>query len=439
MKAKETKTWIPLTLQASLDSIPIVVKAEGEFFWDKTGQRYIDGISSWWTVIHGHRHPKIMEAIKDQTSKLDHFMMGGFLNEEAEALSEELLQITSTRFGKVFYSDNGSNAVEIGLKIAVQFFENKGGLKDRERKSFINFSASYHGDSIGGMSVSGPSYFNRIFKDLQFEVQTFPAPNCFDCPFFKKPETCKVECLEAVQTLISKSPERFAGIVVEPLVFGAAGMKFYDKKVLDKLAEIRKQYEILLIFDEVFTGLGKTGEQFAFQHSQVIPDILAIAKGLTGGTLPLGATLVTSQVYEAFDSIDPMKAFFHAHTMTGNALACRAGIASLQVLQSETFAQINGLSEQLNLLGNQLKSYHPSLIRDNRTLGSIFAFEVNSSEIAEDEYLKPIGKRVAKDLWERGVYLRPLGNTIYICPPYNIKKDSLELIFDSLRIALDRL
>lgn len=432
---KETAVWIPLTIQTSNEELLNVTRAHGEYLFDEKGEAYVDGVASWWTSIHGHCHPNITKAITNQATELDHMMLAGMIHAPAESLAKKILFLTEGDFHKVFYSDNGSNAVEIALKIAVQFFKNNGKVEETKKESFITFSASYHGDSIGAMNVSGITYFNRIFSALRFPTKEFLAPNCLSCPFLKKPESCQVECLDSLEAELKENAFQYAGVIIEPLVFGAGGMIFFDKKVLVRLEELCHSYNILFILDEVFTGMGRTGKAFAYQQANIKPDLVAMAKGLTGGSLPLAATLITKKIYESFLSEDPYASFFHAHTMTGNPIACAAGIASIDLLQSEGYDSVAKLTLQLEDLLFRLAKHFPEKIKNPRVLGAIAAFEWQEP-IAEDEYLNPIGKRLKRELFQHKVLLRPLGSTVYITPPYNIGASALEQIYKGLFEAL---
>ncbi len=440
-----TFTWIPLTVQDEDEDLVPVISAEKEFFYDEDGNEWIDGISSWWTVIHGHRHPKITQAIETQLKSLDHIILAGHVHRPAEMLSKKLLELADNDFEKVFYSDNGSNAVEIALKLAIQYYKNQtietteethnssNGVPSRE--SFLIFSSSYHGDSIGSMNVSGLTYFNRIFANLRFPTFETPAPNCFQCRFGKTPDICKTECLDSFEEEILK--KKYAGVVIEPLVFGAAGMIFYDRKVLEKIRTLCDKTNTLLILDEVFTGMGRLGKNFAYQLAGVKPDLLAIAKGLTGGSLPLAATLVSKKIYSRFQTKDPFHSFFHAHTMTGNAISCAAGIASVDLLLSEKDL-VPSLQTKLQNLMEELQNRLGGKLKNPRVLGAIAAFDW-PEEIAEDEYLNPVGKEIRNQLKKNFVLLRPLGRTIYITPPYTISSASLEKIFHALCDVLSNL
>ncbi|PJZ44854.1 adenosylmethionine--8-amino-7-oxononanoate transaminase [Leptospira brenneri] len=427
----ETHTWVPLTIQEEGETLINIVKAEAEFVTDSDGNTWIDAIASWWTMIFGHRHPKLVSALEKQITELDHVMLAGHIHPAAESLSKALLELTNLDFHKVFYSDNGSNAIEIALKLSIQYYQNHPDHKPRSE--FLVFSNSYHGDSIGAMNVSGKNYFNRIFSDLRFPTKEFPAPNCMFCPWGKSANTCSVECLTDLELAIKQ--KEYVGIVIEPLVFGANGMLFYDKKVLVKLRELATQTNTLLIFDEVFTGMGRLGEAFAYQKAGVKPDLLVMAKGLTGGMLPLGVTLVAKFIYEQFISKDPYRAFFHAHTMTGNPLACSVGYASVSLLKEIGLSQVKKLEVYLQKRVEPFQRKLGKRIENVRVMGGIFAFEFKET-IAEDEYLNPVGKRIREKMKEFRVLLRPLGRTIYITPPYTISENSLDQIFLALEETL---
>lgn len=426
-----TYTWVPLTIQDESETLLTIVSAEKEFVTDSDGNVWIDAISSWWTMIFGHRHPRLLLALQNQLQSLDHVMLAGNIHEPAENLSKAILDLTESNFEKVFYSDNGSNAIEISLKLAIQYYQNLPNSKPRSE--FLVFSNSYHGDSIGAMNVSGQNYFNRIFSELRFPTKEFPAPNCMNCPWGKKPDHCSTECLSDLELAIKQKD--FAGIVIEPLVFGANGMLFYDKKVLVKLRELATYTGTLLIFDEVFTGMGKLGEPFAFQKAGVVPDLLVFAKGLTGGMLPLACTLVPKFIYETFRSKDPYKAFFHAHTMTGNALACSLGYEAITMLNEFGLTQVKELEKKLKQYAESFQKKMGNSIENVRVMGGIFAFEWKEP-VANDEYLNPIGKQIRNSLRKFLILLRPLGRTIYITPPYSISDASLEKIFFALETTL---
>ncbi len=429
--------WYPMTLQGEGSPPLKIERAEGDILYTEDGREIIDGISSWWTCIHGHRNPDIMQAIRNQTEKLDHVMLAGFTHRPAEELAEIVLDSCNRIFSHVFYSDNGSNAVEIALKIAHQYYRNKDGSRTRKTK-FVRFSLSYHGDSIGALSVGGESVFTRIFRNLSFPCFEFPSPNCVNCPWGKEPTTCSTECLEQFRKFSDLRHEEITAVILEPLVSGANGMVFHSEKFLRELFHITREKRILLILDEVFTGLFRTGDWYAFQKAGIEPDLVCIAKGLTGGTLPLAMTLIQEEIYSAFVSSDPMKAFFHGHTMTGNPIACSAGIASLRILQEKGFDLLNDLESRLKQVAQELIEIHADSIQNMRVLGGILAFEV-VQDLGPDEYLNPVGKKLREACIQRGALIRPLGNTVYLTPSYHISRENLDRLVRILSEVLDLL
>ncbi|MBM9501785.1 adenosylmethionine--8-amino-7-oxononanoate transaminase [Leptospira sp. 201903071] len=424
--------WYPFTLQYEPE-IPLkIVRAEKEFLYDEAGNSYVDAVSSWWVSIHGHNHPKIIQAMKDQLDRLDHVLLAGFTHDPAENLASELLKITEGLFHKVLYSDNGSTAVEIMIKLAYQYFQNQG---ESERNIFLKWNVSYHGDTIGTMSVGGDSVFNRVFAGLFFPTQEFTSPNCSFCPVGKKPDSCKTECADAIETFFKKNPKRVAGIVIEPLILGSGGMIFYKEEVLQRLERISKEYGALLLVDEVFTGFGRTGFFFAYQRAKIKPDLIATAKGLSGGAAPIAATLVSKKIHSIFVIPEPEKAFYHGHTMTGNPIACAAALASTKLMYEENrLDQVALLEVKLKKGLETVRKEFADLIRDVRVLGAVGVLELEVGE--QSGYTYPGNKVLKKKFLEKGVVLRPLGNVVYIAPPYGISDDSLEKIFRVIRETL---
>ncbi|TGK35170.1 adenosylmethionine--8-amino-7-oxononanoate transaminase [Leptospira gomenensis] len=424
--------WYPFTLQYEPDSPVKIVRGEKEFLYDEGGNSYIDAISSWWANIHGHNHPKIIQAIRDQLDRLDHVLLAGFTHEPAETLAAQLMKITDGLFHKVLYSDNGSSAVEIMIKLAYQYFRNIG---QSERTTFIKWNTSYHGDTIGAMSVGGDSVFNRVFSGLLFPTKEFPAPNCNFCPVGKLPDSCRTECLRTIEEYLEAHPNEVAGIVIEPLILGSGGMVFYQEEVLRSLERTAKKYGAFLLVDEVFTGFGRTGSFFAYQRAGIRPDLIAVAKGLSGGSLPIAATLVCEKIHSAFVNPDPEKGFYHGHTMTGNPLACRAALASIELLQEPGFLKrVQELEKKINVGLESLEREFPHRIRNRRVLGAVGVLELEVGSQAG--YTYPGNKILKKKFLEKGVLLRPLGNVLYLAPPYSISDSSLEKVFNAIRQTL---
>ncbi|EPG67348.1 adenosylmethionine--8-amino-7-oxononanoate transaminase [Leptospira wolffii] len=425
--------WHPYTIQLDSDPPLKIHSAKGEFLYDENGKEYVDAISSWWVSIHGHNHPKIAAEVKAQLDKLDHVLLAGFTHPPALEFAHEILEFADWKFHKVVYSDNGSTALEIMLKIAFQFFRNQG---DTKRKIFVTFSSSYHGDTIGAMSVGGDSVFNRVFQSLLFPTKNFPSPACHDCPVGKSPHSCAEDCLDELEAFLSAHSPEVVGVLIEPLIAGAGGMLFHKPEVLTRLREMTRRYGVLLLLDEVFTGFGRTGTDFAFQAAGIEPDMIALSKGLTAGFLPLGVTLVREEIYREFASSDPLKAFYHGHTMTGYPPGCAAALASLKVYKEENRLQdVKRLESLLEEGWSKLRSEFPEKIRNVRILGSVGVGELFTGN-APSGYTNSFAREFRRLCQARGVILRPLGNVIYITPPYNISKSSLDRVFEAVREAI---
>ncbi|MBP7281745.1 MAG: adenosylmethionine--8-amino-7-oxononanoate transaminase [Leptospiraceae bacterium] len=422
--------WHPYTIQKGQPNPLKIVRASGEFLYDEKGNPYIDAVSSWWISIHGHNHPYIIEKVKESLSNLDHVLLAGYTHKNAEELAEKLIQLTNQNFKSVFYSDNGSCAIDIAIKIAFQYFKNIG--KDK-KETIIHFTNSYHGDTIGAMSVGGKSAFNAIFQNLLFSSPELTSPDCYNCPLKKNPDTCKEECLTDLENFLKENADTTAAVILEPILQGASGMKIFKKEVLIKIESLCEKYDIILILDEIFTGFGRTGKDFAYQYADIKPDIIALAKGLTGGVLPLAATLVSEKVYEAFNSDIPHKAFYHGHTMTGNPSACAAGLASLELYEQENrLEDVKRLESKLKKRMSHLEEKFNHKILNPRILGAVCAFELEGNT----DYLNPIAKKIREISLSLGVMIRPLGNTVYIAPAYTISDSSLDRIFEVLETVV---
>lgn len=412
--------WYPYTPQKGAKEPLLIKRAKREFLYDEGDVEYIDAVSSWWISIHGHNHPEIINSVKQEIDKLDQVLLAGFTNSKAIQLADKLIEFSENNFYSVFYSDNGSCAVEIAIKIAFQFFYNQ----NIKKNIIIKFSESYHGDTIGAMSVGGNSQFNNPFKELFFPSQEFNSPDCYNCPVGKKKERCREECLDNLSTFVRQNHNDIFAIIIEPLIQGANGMKIYKSDVLKKIDSLCKENGIVFILDEVFTGFGRTGSKFAFMEAGVKPDIIALAKGLSGGVLPIAATLINKKIYDKFYSEDIESTFFHGHTMTGNPSACSAALASIEVFQKENrIEDVKILEFYLKKFINEIYQKYPNAIRSPRVLGGVCAFEIS-------DFISP--KEFKFKMLEKKIIIRPLGNTIYIAPPYIISNQSLQKIFHSL-------
>ena len=402
--------WHPYTQHKSwLPPIPII-KGKDTCLYDDQGKTYIDAISSWWVNIHGHAHPHIAESIYRQALLLEHVIFTGFTHEPAVTLAERLLPLLPGNFTRVFYSDNGSTAVEVAMKMAIQYWSNQGVT----RRKILAFHHSYHGDTFGAMSVSERSVFTDAFRDYLFDVVFIDTPS---------PQN-----LDRLVSFIRQDGSAFAGIIYEPLLQGAGGMRMYDAASLDQLLTATAQQGILSIADEVLTGFGRTGKLFAGDHLRHRADIICLSKGLTGGTMALGVTASTETVFEAFLSDDKRKTLFHGHSFTANPLACSAALASLDLtLEKSCRMRIQRITERHTLFLDTIRSFQN--VRNPRMLGTILAFEL---EAGEDSYTNAIGPAITNAALERGIYLRPLGNTVYFMPPYCITEKEMDQVYDFL-------
>jgi len=408
LERDEKVIWHPFTVQKNRAPVIPIVSGKGSLLFDESGNEYIDAISSWWVTLHGHAHPYIAEKIYQQALKLEQVIFAGFTHEPAIALAERLLKILPGNFSKIFYSDNGSTSTEVALKMAIQFWWNKG---NKQRQKILAFNNSYHGDTFGAMSVSDRSVFTLAFHSLLFEVIFIDTPT--------------EENIGEVKSIIHREGKNIAAFIYEPLVQGAGGMKMTDPYLLNELLNTVKGEDIICVADEVMTGFGRTGRFFASEYMNKKPDIICLSKGLTGGTMALGATACTNEIYSAYVEDDAMKTFFHGHSFTANPIACTAALASLDLLEQPTcINQIEWISAQMKQFAHQLKAF--KTIKNIRCIGTILAFELN---IGKDEYLNSISKEVTKQSLDKGVYIRPLGNTIYLMPPYCINNADLSKIF----------
>jgi adenosylmethionine---8-amino-7-oxononanoate aminotransferase len=408
--------WHPLTQHKLAGDMLAIAKARGAVLYDENGNEYIDGISSWYTAVYGHCNEKITQRVAQQMQQLDQVVFSGFTHEPAVALSEALVKILPSGQEKLFFSDNGSTATEIGIKMALQYHHNLG----NDCKVLLAFEEGFHGDTFGAMSVSGLSVYNGAFEAHFLEVLRLPVPDGEN----------NEEVLQKLKALISEN--KIAGFIYEPLVQGAAGMKFVDVVGLDEILKICKENEVITIADEVMTGFGKTGKNFASEYLNEQPDIICMSKALTAGLLPMAITSCTRQVYDAFYSDELSKGLFHGHTYTANPLACTAALAGIELLTSaEMQANIQRVIGCHELFAEKLQK-HPK-VKNLRLLGVILAFELD----VEMERYGNLRNKLYRHFMDEGVFLRPLGSTIYILAPYITSNRQLEKIYFSIENALD--
>ncbi len=411
--------WHPFTQQKNRP-LPIpIVRGKDSLLFAEDGKTYIDAISSWWVTLHGHANPYIAEKLYQQALQLEQVIFAGFTHEPAVRLAERLLPLLPGNFTRIFYSDNGSTATEVALKMSIQYWWNKGETK---RRKILAFKNAYHGDTFGAMSVSDRSVFTLAFHDLLFEVIFIDTPN--------------KDTLNGIKAIIHQHSTEIAAFIYEPLVQGAGGMKMYDGYLMNEFLNTVKLADIICIADEVMTGFGRTAKFFASEYMHNKPDIICLSKGLTGGTMALGVTACTDRIYQAYMDDDKYKTFFHGHSFTANPLACTAALASLDLLEKETcLQQIEWICESNKKFSVELEAgRYP--IKDLRFLGTILAFEIMQGA---DGYLNSISSIFTQLGMEEGVYLRPLGNSVYIMPPYCITEDELQHIYSCIKKLLTQL
>lgn len=422
--------WHPFT-QAQTAPPPLeVVSGSGSYLTLADGRKILDCISSWWVNLHGHSHPDIARAIYEQAQKLEHVIFAGFTHQPAMALSQALLSELPPHFFRVFFSDNGSTAVEVALKMAFQYWRNHGCTT---RNAFIAFDGGYHGDTVGAMSAGRGSPFWNHFNPLLFHVDTVSYPETFDAD--KDVEVREAQALLQLAELIDKNPLGYAGIIIEPLVQGAAGMRMCRPEFLQALQKFARANQLLLIYDEVMTGFGRTGDLFACAKSSTQPDIITLSKGITGGFLPLSVTICTENIYNAFLSSTGDRTFYHGHSYTANPLACAAALASHKLLHENQSAFRNMEAEHRRLAEQYLSgSKHLERLR---YCGTIFAADVVTGDATN--YFNEVGPELRKRFLAAGFLIRPLGNTIYLMPPYCTSTDELASIYQTIRTVVDSL
>ncbi|RXR35337.1 adenosylmethionine--8-amino-7-oxononanoate transaminase [Flavobacterium piscinae] len=408
--------WHPYTQHQTTGLLPAIVKGEGVYLWDENGKQYIDAISSWWVNPFGHSNPIIAKAIYNQLTTLEHVLFGGFTNKPAVELAEKLLSILPSNQKKLFYSDNGSTAVEIAIKSALQFFYNKG----EKRTKILAFEEGFHGDTFGAMAASGITFFTEAFQGSLLEVVRIPLP------------TTENNSLTLLENVLQTN--EFAAFIFEPLVQGAAGMVMYEPQELDKLISLCQKHKVFTIADEIMTGFGKTGKTFACDYLSEQPDMMCLSKALTGGTIPMAVTSFTQEIFDGFLSNDVNKALFHGHTFTGNPTGCAAALASIELLFSNEMQEnISRIEQQHLQFAHRLKKY-PN-VQNCRTLGIILAFEIKRE--TTESYYGDFRNKLYAFFIENGIILRPVGNTIYVLPPYVTTNEQLEIIYKTIEKALE--
>ncbi len=436
--------WYPFTqMQDYRNEKPLIIEqGDGTILKDIYGNEYIDGVSSLWTNVHGHRKEKLDLAIKNQLDNIAHSTLLGLSNIPAIRCAEKLIQIAPKGLTRVFYSDSGSTAVEIALKIAFQYHQ-QASKGDHNKTKFISLINAYHGDTIGSVSVGGMDLFHKIYHPLLFDSFKAESPYCYRCPLGKSYPLCNLECLSQMEVLMKEHSHEIAALVIEPLVQGAAGILVQPPGYLKRVRELCNRYNILMIADEVAVGFGKTGRMFACEHEEVVPDIMALAKGISGGYLPLAATLTSEEIYQGFlGRYEEFKTFFHGHTYTGNPLACAATIANLEIFEEERV--IENLQGKIERLTKNLEPMMSLIhVGDVRQRGIMVGIEL----VADKESKTPfppedrMGHQVIMEARKHGLIIRPLGDVVILMPPLSVSTEEIdricEITYESIRIVTE--
>ena len=431
--------WHPFTQMAEWESdAPLVIeRGDGNYLVDTDGNRYFDGVSSLWVNLFGHRRPEIDEAIRSQLDRIAHSTFLGLTHPPAVELAEKLLGVAPGALSRVFFSDNGSTAMEIAIKMAFQYWRQKEGGDGRTE--FLTLSEAYHGDTIGSVSAGGIDLFHRIFRPLLFPTRRIPTPHCYRCPYGLSRPSCALTCADRMEEEVRSRRATLAAAIVEPLVQGAAGMLMMPDGYLARLRAVTRECGVLLVCDEVATGFGRTGTMFACEQEGIAPDIMAVAKGLTGGYLPLAATLATEDVYAAFlGRYEEFKTFFHGHSYTANPLGCAAALATLSIFEREdVLGRVADLSRAMAIELAFLAD-HPH-VGDIRRKGLMAGIEIVASRESKESFPteRKVGRRVARKARERGVILRPLGDVVVLMPPLSSTEEEIVHLVRSAAWAID--
>ncbi|WP_066635121.1 adenosylmethionine--8-amino-7-oxononanoate transaminase [Desulfolucanica intricata] len=434
--------WHPFTqMQEYRKEKPLIIeRGEGSYLYDVEGNKYLDGISSLWVTVHGHAKKELNEAIKAQVDLVSHSTLLGLANPPSIQLAKKLVELTPPGLNKVFYSDSGATAVEIALKIAYQYWQQKYSKKYKKKTKFLSLVEAYHGDTVGSVSVGGMDLFHSIFKPLLFNGYHAPVPYCYRCSLNLEKENCGLACLMQAEEIMRQHHEEIVAVVIEPLVQGAAGMIVAPEGYLRGMRELCSRYDILLIADEVAVGFGRTGRMFACEHEGVRPDIMCLAKGITGGYLPLAATLTTDEIYNTFlGERWENKTFYHGHTYTGNPVACAAALANLELIERENL--IDSLAEKIEFLEHGLRRFKElPYVGDVRQKGMMVGVEL----VVDKHTKKPfpeelnIAHKVTLEARKNGLIVRPLGNVIVLMPILAMSTGELKQVLDMTYCAIDK-
>ena len=441
--------WHPYTQMLTRPEPLAIVRGEGVYLFAEDGRRFLDGTSSWWVNIHGHSHPKLNAALAAQADEIEHVIFANCTHRPGVELAERLVDVLPNGLTRIFYSDNGSTAVEVAMKMASQYWSNQG----QSRRTFITLHHAYHGDTVGAMSASEASLFTKPFTPMLFDVVRAHAPYCYRCPLGLERASCEVACLGVGTRPAAVSPDTWletlgaqleqhrgdvAAVLVEPMLQGAGGMIVWPIEFLDGVRKLCDAHGVLMIADEVLTGFGRTGRLFACEHANVAPDIMCMSKAVTGGYMPLGVTAATERIYDAFLSEDRAHTFFHGHSFTGNPLACALAVASLELIhETRAVDKVQRIEQWLRRGLEPLASHRA--VGDVRILGGVGIVELVSDKTTKSAggYLDEVGPTLTKAFLARGLLLRPLGNIVYAMPPYVINEEETDWLTAQIRQAID--
>lgn len=430
--------WHPCSQMKDYEDFPPIVVEKGKGIWlyDTEGNAYMDVVSSWWVNLFGHSNERINEALIKQAQSIEHVIFANFSHKRAIELAERLVEITPTGLDKVFFSDNGSSAVENALKLSFQYHQQTG---SSSKTKFVALSDAYHGETLGALAVGDIDLYNKIYKPMLIDTFKVKAPDCFRCLYGVTRDTCQTECFEHMETLVENNYNEIAGIIIEPLIQGAAGMRIYPAEYIVKLRKLCDTYNIFFIADEIAVGFGRTGKMFACNHAQVTPDILCLSKGITAGYMPLSVAVVTQKIYDAFYcDYTELKAFMDSHSYTGNALACAVACESLNIFRDDHIIESNQSKSQY--IKEMAQEYLLDLpyVGEFRQLGMIGAIELVKDKNTKEafDWKARVGFNIYKNALKNGLLLRPLGNVIYFMPPYVIEKEDIKLLMEGTRKSI---
>ncbi|HAT4356309.1 adenosylmethionine--8-amino-7-oxononanoate transaminase [Clostridium perfringens] len=431
--------WHPCSQMKDYEELkPIIIKkGKGPYLYDLDDKKYLDCVSSWWCNLFGHSNERINNALKKQVDKLEHVIFANFSNLPAIELSERLIKLTGDRLNKVFFCDNGSSAVEAAIKMSFHYHKQSG--KEKKRK-FLALEDAYHGETLGALSMGDLDIYSSVYKPLMIDVTRVKAPNCYRCEFSKDRESCSCECFSYIEEELERNSDSISGVIIEPLVQAAAGMKIYPPIYLKKLRDACDKYDVHFIADEIAVGFGRTGKMFATEHGNVCPDFMCLSKGLTGGYMPMALLLTGNKIYDCFyDDYNKHKAFMHSHTYSGNALGAAIAIEVLNIFEDENILKM------VNEKGKFLKENLNSALKNHKNVGEIRTIGmINAIELIKDKKIKKafssdlrIGYKIYKKALERGLLLRPLGDVLYFNPPYIITEEDMIFMIETTKKCIE--